>query len=255
MYMITVLVAESSLSQRNTILNIFSQNFDSYCTVQNVRNATDFYETVRTQNFNLILLDLDMPGIIWNEVISSLQEQKYDHILLPSADASSFDYTSIYNNPSVFDFILKPYSEKELILTLEEAIQYCTARSAPQSNAKSSKNEMIRKRIEGYINDHYQEIISMQDVARAMNYSDTHFCRLFKECFRINFSVYLNEFRIGKARELLLNTNYTVKEVGILCGYRDASYFIRVFKRAVGETPSDYRIHKLTMTAKKSNKS
>ena len=61
-------------------------------------------------------------------------------------------------------------------------------------------------------------------------------------CFKVNFSAYLNEFRVEKARELLASTRLSVREVSVACGYSDANYFARVFKRVTGKTPSEYRI-------------
>ena len=99
----------------------------------------------------------------------------------------------------------------------------------------------IREDIVVYIREHYTEELSMQDVARAMNYSDAYFCKLFKQCFKVNFSAWLNEFRVEKAKELLSATRLSVREVSLACGYADANYFARVFKRVTGMTPSEYR--------------
>ena len=99
----------------------------------------------------------------------------------------------------------------------------------------------IREDIVAYIREHYTEELSMQDVARAMNYSDAYFCKLFKQCFKVNFSAWLNEFRVEKAKELLSATRLSVREVSLACGYADANYFARVLKRVTGMTPSEYR--------------
>ena len=81
----------------------------------------------------------------------------------------------------------------------------------------------------------------MQDMARIMNYSDAYFCKLFKQCFKVNFSTYLNEYRVSRAKELLANTNDSIKDIGTSCGYTDSNYFTRVFRRITGMTPSEYR--------------
>ena len=83
----------------------------------------------------------------------------------------------------------------------------------------------------------------MQDVAQAMNYSDAYFCKLFKQCFRVNFSAWLNEFRVEKAKQMLQSTRMSIREVSLACGYTDANYFARVFKRVTGRTPSEYRLN------------
>ena len=72
-------------------------------------------------------------------------------------------------------------------------------------------------------------------------YSDVYFCKLFKQNFGKNFITFLNEFRMGKAKELLSDQRINIKDVSTLAGYRDANYFTRIFKRMVGMTPSEYR--------------
>ena len=79
-------------------------------------------------------------------------------------------------------------------------------------------------------------------VFNGMNYSDAYFCKLFKQCFHVNFSTYLNEYRIEKARALMQNPRINIKDISIACGYSDPNYFTRVFKRLTGLTPTEYRL-------------
>ena len=115
------------------------------------------------------------------------------------------------------------------------------ADGAGEEELAARRMGQIRENIERYIREHYSTEISMQSVARAMNYSDAYFCKLFKQCFKVNFSAWLNEYRIDRAREMLQNTRLSVREVSTACGYSDANYFARVFKRVTGKTPSEYR--------------
>ena len=100
---------------------------------------------------------------------------------------------------------------------------------------------MVAKEAMKYIHDHYAEDISLQDVADVMGYSDVYFCKLFKQNFGKSFIVYLNEYRIEKAKQLLENPLINIKDICYKSGYRDANYFTRVFKRQTGKTPSEYR--------------
>ncbi len=75
-----------------------------------------------------------------------------------------------------------------------------------------------------------------------MNYSDPYFCKLFKQCFEKSFTTYLSEFRVNKAKQLLVDVTINVKEISDRVGYRDSNYFAKVFKRVVGVTPSEYRV-------------
>ena len=82
----------------------------------------------------------------------------------------------------------------------------------------------------------------MQDAAAALRYSDAYFCKLFKQCFKVNFSAYLNAYRVEKARQLIADPRISLKDISTACGYSDSNYFTRVFKRLTGQTPSEYRL-------------
>lgn len=119
--------------------------------------------------------------------------------------------------------------------------------SAPEQPVRREENEdmrtaIIRAEISRFIDAHYGEDISMQDAAAALRYSDAYFCKLFKQCFKVNFSAYLNEYRVNKARQLILDPRLSLKDIGAAVGYSDANYFTRVFKRLIGQTPSEYRM-------------
>ena len=94
-----------------------------------------------------------------------------------------------------------------------------------------------------YIKDNYMFDISMQEVARTMNYSEAYFCKLFKQFFGKNFTAYLTEYRIETAKKLLQTPTVNIKEIGKAVGYADSNYFAKVFKRVTGESPSEYRGH------------
>ena len=79
------------------------------------------------------------------------------------------------------------------------------------------------------------------------HYSDAYFCRLFRQCFDNNFTAYMADYRVEKAKELLSNPVISVKEAGEKSGYRDANYFTKVFKRVTGFTPSEYRLQILKL--------
>ena len=58
----------------------------------------------------------------------------------------------------------------------------------------------------------------------------------------MNFIEYLTEIRINKAKTLLSQGNETsMKEICLSCGYQDPNYFSRIFKKTVGQTPTEYR--------------
>ena len=96
--------------------------------------------------------------------------------------------------------------------------------------------------ISPYIETNYMYDISMQDLARHMNYSEAYFCKLFKQCFNKNFTSYLTEYRVVEAKRMLAMPTVNVKDIGRAVGYSDSNYFAKVFKRITGQSPTEYRL-------------
>lgn len=91
-----------------------------------------------------------------------------------------------------------------------------------------------------YIENHYQEPITLESVAEAIGVSSGHLTRLMSDELKRGFARTLIEYRMQKAKELLKRPNVSIREVSRLCGYPDANYFARLFRRLTGHTPREY---------------
>lgn len=92
-----------------------------------------------------------------------------------------------------------------------------------------------------YIEAHYREDISQSDVAEAVHLTPSYFSTLFKKSFGQGFSDYLTEFRIKRVKERLTKSSEKIKDLAAAEGFRDPQYFVKIFKRFTGLTPSQYR--------------
>lgn len=113
--------------------------------------------------------------------------------------------------------------------------------AAPGGEDASGGYSRIAAAIRIYVRENYSRDISMQDAARAMNYSEVYFCRLFKQCFDQNFTSYLTHMRVKEAKKLLEDPRINIKDVSQKVGYSDPKYFSKIFKRITGQLPSEYR--------------
>lgn|GEM_PF-2117169 len=91
-----------------------------------------------------------------------------------------------------------------------------------------------------YIKSNYHREIFLPDIARVVQMSPTYFSRLFSKKVNFSFQNYLTNVRIDIAKKILSNTNLAVENVGVLVGYVDVNYFIRVFKKSTGVTPGNF---------------
>jgi len=96
-------------------------------------------------------------------------------------------------------------------------------------------------RAKEYIQDHQTENLRLGHVARACNTSTFYFCKMFKKITGINFTDYLSRVRIEKSKNLLLNPNLRVSEIAYEVGFQSLTHFNRVFKKILGQSPTEYR--------------
>jgi len=92
-----------------------------------------------------------------------------------------------------------------------------------------------------YIHEHQTEELSLGQVAKSINMSSYYFCKMFKKVTGINFTDYVARVRIEKSKNLLLNPNLRVSEIAFEVGFQSLTHFNRVFKKILGQSPTDYR--------------
>ncbi|KYH33985.1 putative response regulatory protein [Clostridium tepidiprofundi DSM 19306] len=106
-------------------------------------------------------------------------------------------------------------------------------------NATISENS-IDKAIQ-YINEHYNENISLSDVSKNVYLSESYICRKIKSATGMSFVEYITKLRMEKAIEYLQNPNYKIVDIAKKLGYSDYRYFSRIFKKYTGYSPSDWK--------------
>jgi YesN/AraC family two-component response regulator len=103
-------------------------------------------------------------------------------------------------------------------------------------NAKSKMHMAVR-----YIQEHYNENISVNDLAERYDMSSNYFSAIFKKEQHQSPVDYITTLRVKKAMELLECSDKSVVDIAKKVGYEEASYFYRVFKKYTGMTPLHYR--------------
>lgn len=126
-------------------------------------------------------------------------------------------------NMNVYEFI-KAYAELTGILQDKLENQY------------SGKTRYMKT----YVQKHYAEEISLNDLAAELGMNAIYLSQLFKREMGITFSGYLTQVRIEKAMELLRQGDYKIYEISEMVGYQTVQYFSKVFKKETGKNPKDF---------------
>lgn len=266
MEQIRILVADDERIERSILCRKLAREFGESCELLQAENGREAIRVFQEKRTQIAILDIAMPGINGIEAAAQIRELDENCIIIFLTAYSDFNYSIQAIRLRAMDYLTKPYEDEELFAVIEAAVYQAQksggdrllhdrAEGPDQSESiRAAENpqpvpyredSVISERtvteIRDFIDQNYMHDISMQDAAQCMHYSDTYFCKLFKQGFGCNFTTYLTSYRMKEAERLLKTTELSVREVGLRTGYADANYFAKVFKRQTGVIPSEYR--------------
>ena len=103
------------------------------------------------------------------------------------------------------------------------------------------KRALRMNRIASFIESHYVDRITLENIAREENISATHLSHIFRENFGITFQEYLNNIRFEKALQMITGSREGLLEISVESGFSDSKYMNKMFQKHFGCTPKEYR--------------
>lgn len=200
-------------------------------------------EAIRRYRPDILLTDIRMPGLDGLKMLAGLRSEFPDMQVAVLTGYRDFSYAQEAIRLGVTRYLTKPSKMNEI----EEALSAMTARlktgaeegtEAPET--QSADNYITRQAVT-YMEEHYASRLSLQDVADHCFVSQWHLSKLLNRFEKRSFYDVLNDIRVDKAKELLLNPRLKITEISELVGYADPAHFARVFKKAAGVSANEYR--------------
>lgn len=135
------------------------------------------------------------------------------------------------------------YYELETLSGLYAMLQVLCEHMVFREIARNSRfpNAVALMDMTAYIQQHFAEKISLQDIASAGAMCQSKCCSLFQQLLRQSPISYLQNYRIQRSLSLLSHSRMSVTEIAGFCGFNGASYFIEVFRRSTGMTPREFQ--------------
>ena len=165
---------------------------------------------------------------IWEILPTVFKPAHYDDYLRIFEELVSISEWDINDNERVL-----PRINELLHLLIADAVAHAVpASSAPRSPVEEAC---------AYIKNHYAQDISVDTLAQIVHLNKSYLARQFKKEFGMSPIAYLIKVRMDYAKKLLTESALPVKEVAVLCGYSDPSFFNFYFKKSFHISPAAYR--------------
>jgi two-component system response regulator YesN len=196
---------------------------------------------------DLVITDIQMPEMSGLEFIHRAKAKSVKRFIILSG-YDLFEYAQHAIRLQVIEYLLKPINERHLAELLKRmAIEVMEQRRLDNPDAgvedkiEQSLSEHVKMLID-YIQINYMKDISLSDAAAYLGLHPVYIGKLFKMETGDSFVHYLNQTRIGKAKELLIcGPNISLDKIAGCVGFENRRTFYKVFGKHVGQTPGQYR--------------
>lgn len=251
--MIRVLIADDERLEREALADLVVRRFEHEAVIQTAENGRRAADTAILWEADLILMDIEMPGINGLDAARAVLEQRPECKVIFVTAYSLFQYAHEAMHLGACDYLLKPVDPDEAEAAIRRAIRQIEAGRklaelapvAPEPAADTAeaedRNALVMAHVRRYMEDNYMFDFSLDSVSEILHISPAYLSAQFKKYQKMNFLDCLTELRINAAKQLLTDPLRSAAEVASMVGYEDASYFARAFKKRTGMTPTQYR--------------
>lgn len=229
-----VLIVEDEALECKAMVHLVKSGFPDVREVMTARDGETAVRIAVRERPDLILMDINLPLLDGLAASRQIRKQLPDIKIIMVSAYSDYEHLRESIRTQALDYIVKPYSVETFQEAIEQAVK--DSRKEVPLYGKAGTIQKIKK----YLEMHYAENITLQDVADEICLDKSYLGRLFKEECQMTVMGCLREVRLAKAKELLLR-GMNSSEVAEKTGFGDAAYFAKSFRQATGVSPARYR--------------
>ncbi len=232
----SILIVDDDPDVRGTHQELVEASFPG-CAVRTAENGEIALKLMEAEVPSLVLLDLVMPGISGADVLdrmrADLRLAAVPVIILSSKLLSLEDVKRLEHHSRVILQSKGIWSEDETIQAMNRAL-FGSEHLPPHTSA-------LVKRAIAYLHQNFARQLTRWEIAEAIGVSEDYLTRVFNRELDISPWDYLTRYRVLQAQVLLRNTSRPISKVAHQVGFKDQSYFSRVFNKHTGASPQAYR--------------
>lgn len=196
-------------------------------------------------NPDILFTDICMSDSNGLDMIASIKAKHPDMQIAVITGYRNFEYAQKAINLGVCRFLLKPTKMDELLEALKTMVANLGGETEQNtetdpSSEKSSGSFIVSNALK-YIESHYNEKLTLIEVAEKTYVSQWHLSKLLKKHTNLSFCDLLNQARIKNAKNYLNDPSLKIHEISELVGFSDVTHFSKIFKKNEGVSPNEYR--------------
>lgn len=243
-----VIVAEDeNLIAKNIARHIEAEN-QNFKVIGMYSNGEDAFNAVKEQLPDVVFTDISMPVMTGLELAAKIHES-FSHIkCVILTGYADFEYAKEALHYDVEDYLLKPLNMDELRKVLKNLeLSLPAIKGVLSSDTKgdlSDSNysaEEIVILVKEYVQKNYAKELDLNSIADALGFSSSYLTKVFNKVEQTTPSKYIRNYRMGIAKQLLLDKDMTIAQVAECVGYNDPFHFSKSFKQTYGVSPTEVR--------------
>lgn len=176
-----------------------------------------------------------------DQVIEKIEQENTDQMIILPLYTDKIDCQRIH---VMFNQLLDLYQQqmnKNYLDSFLSCLLYELTAETIRSLIYKKNNRSDLQPVQDWIRIHSFENISLEKIADYFNYNKCYLSRKYKKSFGMNIFDQIITFRLRRAKDLLSETDLNIVQIAAEVGYEDSKYFMRIFKKHEGITPSQYR--------------
>ncbi|PKL92107.1 MAG: hypothetical protein CVV21_04985 [Candidatus Goldiibacteriota bacterium HGW-Goldbacteria-1] len=214
----------------------FCDCFEGYDITQAADGEAALSILKKPNTIDLVLLDVEMPGIKGNEVLLEMKKIKPDiKIVMLTANRSKDVVVESLKNKAD-EYIEKPMNVEETRRIIVKMLGEKESKGIPDTGNVKAKIDKVKN----FLERNFDKKVSLKEASDYVGLSAKYLSRVFEDLAGTGFSDYKSAVKVKKARELL-KQGFNVNQISDKLAYANAESFIRTFKKITGFTPALFR--------------
>lgn len=248
------LLVEDEKHSLSYLRNIISWEEEGFVIVGECKNGLSAFEFIKEHQPDLIVCDIMMPVMDGITLLKTVRNAGYESRFIMLTCINEFEYAQQAIEHGASGYILKLSLEREkmqsILKKLNKELQQMRKLTMIEKLLPEIKNNITDhnytdhpeiNKIMNYIYKNYKEQITLKEMSAYINMNQSYVSELFSKKTGHSLISFVQRVRIEKSISYLSETDLPISHISESCGFITVNYYIRIFKRMMGKTPSEFR--------------